>query len=84
MLNSKYKQTKFKVKKCTIKIKEKYLGIATFIDIVCTDYLVKGENIKGEKNYHKSGNWSQLNSQLELSTLASGLARVTLLSFYLF
>ena len=76
-------------------INEKVIGIATSIDIECsrchrtelvspsrTKYT--GKKLKGEGSYHSSRNWFQLNMQLAMGTLASGIGSTNmpqLLSF---
>ena len=90
-----YKKDNKKIDKSKIIIKEKVIGIATSINIECsrcnlteivspsgTKYT--GKNIKGEDSYHSSCNWFQLNIQLAMGTLASGIGSTNmsqLLSF---
>ena len=84
-----------KIDKSKIVIKEKVIGIATSIDIVCskchrTELILPSgtrytdKNIKGEDSYHSSCNWFQLDIQLAIGTLASGIGSANisqLLSF---
>ena len=90
-----YNKDNKKIDKSKIIIKDRVIGIASLIGIACSRYhrteLISpsetkytGKKLKGEDSYHGSYNWLQLNIQLAMETLASGIGSIDtsqLLSF---
>ena len=88
----KYKQSK---KNNSLTVKEKYVDLATTLDLCCSRCLTKGvvqdtespfkgKNIRGNPSYRTVSHWYTLNLKLAMGTFASGIGATNmtqLLSF---